>query len=363
MDILLVKLSSLGDVIQTMPVVQDLLRQVPGANIDWVVEEAFAPLVQRVEGLRQVIPMAERRWRKTRFEAATRMERKNFLQQLQSRPYDVVIDFQGLIKSALVARQAKLKPGGFSASYANKSEACGYEWPVRFMVNKPVPMARRVHAVARYRALAAGALGYVVAGLPVYRWVVAPDSVKPGDQHGQNPTIVFAHGTTRPDNEWPQADWIALGQKFTAQGYQVALPQANDAEQLLCNHVAEALGPACSIWPRMPLAPLMDAMASCRGVVGVDSGLSHMAVGLNLPHVQIFSQDRAWRAGPVGQAHQLAVGGAQAPGMDAVWQAWQSVEPPSGQQPPSEPKAPAAVSGPALQPTMEPSSKQAASNA
>lgn len=323
MDILLVKLSSLGDVVQTMPVVPDLLQQFPGCHIDWVVEEAFAPLVQRVLGLCRVIPMAGRRWRKTWWDAATQAERKTFLSQLQAQPYDAVIDFQGLIKSALVARQANLKPGGLQATYANKSEACGYEWPVRFMVDKPVPMPRRIHAVARYRALAAGALGYEVVGPPVYQLTTAPGFE---GRVPQGHKIVFAHGTTRPDNEWPQAHWIALGQKFIAQGFQIALPHASDVEQGLCENIAQALGPACAIWPRMALAPLMDAMATCNGVVGVDSGLSHLAVALDLPHLQIFSQDRAWRAGPVGHAHQVAVGGATAPGVGMVWQAWLQVQ-------------------------------------
>ena len=323
MDILLVKLSSLGDVIQTMPVVHDLLQQFPGCHIDWVVEEAFAPLVQRVQGLRNVVPMAGRRWRKTRFNAATQAERKTYLTHLQAQRYDAVIDFQGLVKSALVARKARLKPAGFRATYGNKSEACGYEWPVRWMVNKPVPMARRIHAVARYRALAAGALGYEVAGLPVYQLSTARAFEALAPQANQ---IVFAHGTTRPDNEWPQSHWIELGQKLIAKGFQIALPQASDAEQLRCENIAQALGPACTVWPRMPLAQLMDAMAACGGVVGVDSGLSHLAVALNLPHVQIFSQDRAWRAGPQGQAHQVAVGGGSAPDVAAVWQAWCTVQ-------------------------------------
>lgn len=324
MDVLLVKLSSLGDVVQTMPVVHDLLQQFPGAHLDWVVEEAFAALVQRVQGLRTVIPMAERRWRNSGSAPATRHERSLFEAQLQSQTYDVVIDFQGLIKSALVARLAKLKVGGFRATYANKSEACGYEWPVRFMVNKAVPMPRRIHAVARYRALAAGVLAYTMVGLPIY------GLKQPGVQEWQaaaSHTVVFAHGTTRPDNEWPLAHWIELGHHLIAQGFQIALPQANAAENLLCEAIAQTLGPeACTVWPRMPLAQLLDAMAACCGVVGVDSGLSHMAVALNLPHVQIFSQDRAWRAGPVGQAHQVAVGGASAPEVATVWQAWCTVQ-------------------------------------
>ena len=103
MKVLLVKLSSLGDVIQTMPVVNDVLTALPDAQIDWVVEEAFAPLVGRVQGLRRVLPIGQRRWRKSFFQAETRAERRAFAAHLQTHTYDAVIDFQGLIKSALVA--------------------------------------------------------------------------------------------------------------------------------------------------------------------------------------------------------------------------------------------------------------------
>ncbi len=322
MKILLVKLSSLGDVIQTIPVVHDLRLAFPGVVIDWVVEEAFAPLVARVSGVRRVLPIAERRWRKSRWQAATQRERKAFLADLQREAYDAVIDFQGLIKSALVARRARLAPGGFRATYANASDACSYEWPVRWLLDRLVPMPKRIHAVARYRALAAGALAYPPGAVPVYDWLQGEQTPGlPSDAR----TVVLAHGTTRPDNEWPEACWIALGQRLIAQGYRVALPQAGGPELALANRLAAALGPHAQVWPQLTLAQVLDRMAGAVGVVGVDSGLSHMAVALGLPHVQIFSQPRAWRAGPVGQLHQVAVGGDAAPNVDAVWQAWQQV--------------------------------------
>jgi heptosyltransferase-1 len=317
MKVLFVKLSSLGDVIQTIPVVADLKQAFPDVVIDWVVEEAFAPLVERVEGLRRVLPVAGRRWRKSRWSAESRRERRAFVTHLQSESYDAVIDFQGLIKSALVARQARLTPGGFRATYANASEACGYESPVRWMLDRLVPMPRRIHAVARYRALAAGALTYSPSGRATYALNVQPLIV--------GKAVVFAHGTTRPDNEWAQAHWLALGQLLIVQGYSVILPQASGAEQVWSQQLADALGPDAQVWPRLSLAEVMDRMAGTAGVVGVDSGLSHMAVALDLPHVQIFSQPRAWRAGPVDCAWQRAVGGDAPPGVDTVWQAWQEV--------------------------------------
>jgi heptosyltransferase-1 len=317
MNILIVKMSSLGDVIQTMPVVQDLRLQFPEASIDWMVEEAFAPLVDRVQGVRRVLPLAQRRWRKSRWSEATRRERKHFDQHLKQQSYDAVIDFQGLIKSALEARCAHLNPGGFSATYGNRSDACGYEWPVQLLLQRKLPMPTRIHAVARYRLLAGLAMGYEPQGQAVYP--LSRSLTK------ENSTVVFAHGTTRVDNEWQEANWVALGQRLIDAGKRIALPHANATELALVTRIANTLGDRAEIWPRGNLSEVMDRMAATGGVVGVDSGLSHMAVSLDLPHVQIFSQPRAWRAGPVGCSHQVAVGGDQVPHVNAVWQAWQTV--------------------------------------
>ncbi|WP_395667529.1 lipopolysaccharide heptosyltransferase I [Rhodoferax sp.] len=317
MKVLIVKLSSLGDVVQTMPVVHDVQQHFAAAEIDWVVEEAFAPLVQRQAGVRRVLPIAERRWRKSRWSAATQRERAAFDAALRSEAYDAVIDFQGLIKSALVARRARRTTGGFSATYANASDACSYEWPVRYLLQRTLPMPRRIHAVARYRLLAARALGFESHGAPVYDLHATPTEPLR--------SVVLAHGTTRADNEWPEDQWLALAERLVSQGFRIGLPQSNDTELALVTRIAHNLRGHADVWPRMALPQVLDAMAASSGVIGVDSGLSHLAVALNLPHVQIFSQPRAWRAGPVGQPHQLAVGGESAPDVEAVWAAWQAV--------------------------------------
>ncbi|HSW17046.1 MAG TPA: lipopolysaccharide heptosyltransferase I [Ramlibacter sp.] len=320
MRILVVKLSSLGDVVQTLPVLHDLCDRFPQARIDWVVEEAFAPLVRRAPQVDRVLAVAQRRWRRARFAPATRAERRAFAGELRSVAYDVVIDFQGLIKSAWVARQARLAPGGFSATFGNASELCGYEWPVRLLLQRAVPMPRRIHAVARTRLLAARALGYDAPGFietpPTYPWALgAPE---------QPPQVVLAHGTTRADNEWPQAEWVGLARRLAQAGFEVLVPQASAAEENLARAIAEAVGPAARVLPRMGLPALLGVMERASGLVGVDSGVAHMGVALDLPVVEIFSQPRAWRAGPVGKPHQASVGGDAAPALDEVWAAWQA---------------------------------------
>lgn len=320
MRLLIVKLSSLGDVIQTLPALHDMRQARPGATFDWVVEEAFAPLLQAtVPGLARVIPIAQRRWRKTPFSETVRAERARFSQLLQSEAYDAVIDFQGLIKSAVIARRAKLAPGGWRATYGNGSEDCGWEWPVRFMVQKPQPMPPRIHSLQRYRRLAALALGYA----PREDGICYDElSVQPSNP---DHSVMLVHGTTRADNEWPLASWAEIGRNLVSQGHPVSVPQASATEAEFARQLCEAIGPGATVLPRMGLPALAQQMAGCVGVIGVDSGLSHMAVALNLPHVQIFSQPRIWRAGPLGSPYQVAVGGAQAPEVDTVWEAWQSV--------------------------------------
>ncbi len=318
MKVLIVKLSSLGDVIQTLPVIEDMKACLPGVTIDWVVEEAFADLVKQAQGLTRVIPCAERRWRKTPFKRETRQEWARFWQTLREVSYDAVIDFQGLMKSARVARGARLTSAGFTATYANKSDLCAYEWPVKWMLQKTVPMEKKIHAVARYRALAARALGYEATGVlqdrPTYPLVAAAHALREG--------IMLAHGTTRLDNEWPFESWLQLGQRLIQQGEVVLLPQANDREADFVQRLAQALGAHAHVLPRMTLPQVLSHMANCRAVVSVDSGLGHLAVALNLPVVQLFSQPRIERAGPVGAAHQRAVGGDHVPSVEEAWDAY-----------------------------------------
>jgi heptosyltransferase-1 len=324
MRVLVVKLSSLGDVIQTLPVVQDIRRAHPSAAVDWVVEEGFADLLQSVPGLERVLVCAQRRWRKARWSAGVRAERAAFRGQLREQAYDAVIDCQGLIKSALVARQARLAPGGFTATFGNASEMCSYEWPVKWLLARKLPMPWQVHAVQRTRVLAASALGYdqapFMAEPPLYPFApLAPLHERQG--------VWLCHGTTRVDNEWPLDHWQELGQRLIDAGHTVCIPQASDKEATWAAELAQRLGDQAQVLPRLRLSALWPRMAQARGVVSVDSGLGHLAVALDMPVVQLFSQPRIRRAGPLGRAHQCAVGGDHVPAVDEAWQAWMRCTP------------------------------------
>jgi len=315
--VLIVKLSSLGDVVHTMPAVQDLREAFPEARIDWVVERGFAPLVARCEGVARVIPCDLRKWRKSPLARATRQEWRAFRSDLHAEPYDAVIDLQGLTKSALIAHMARLAPQGRRYAMANRTEGSSYEAPTRWVADVAVPVDPASHAVHRGRALCAQVFGYPLLGPPRFGLGRA------GAVRGN--TVVLIHGTSRKDKCWPEDHWIALGRRLLAQGHGLGLPHGSDAERASSQRIARALGPQAEVWPRLSLDALTERMARCAGAIGVDSGLSHIAVALDLPHVQVYNFDTAWRTGPLDAVRQRSVFASPTPGVDAVWAAWQAV--------------------------------------
>lgn len=318
MRVLIVKLSSLGDVVHAMPVVHDIRSVYPGAQVDWVVEPGFAPLVRRVQGVNEVIECAQRRWRKAWWTSAVRAEWRAFRERLAAQRYDAVLDLQGLTKSALVARMAH----GPSYGLANRTEGSSYELPVRWLIDQTITIEPRIHALDRSRVLAARALNYTVHGAPRFG---LQSQAEPRSQR----TVVFVHGSSRDDKLWPEEDWVELGQRMKSSGFSVALPHAGEAERARAQRIAQALGSGhAEVWPAMSLDALVDRMGATSGVIGVDSGLSHIAVALNLPHVQLYNFPTAWRTGPLqahGHQHQVSLERQPTPEVDLVWATWQVV--------------------------------------
>ena len=330
MKILIVKLSSLGDVVHAMPAVQDIRRAYPQAQIDWVVERGFAPLVRRCAGVGRVVECELRRWRKSPLSKQTRLAWRAFKTDLQREHYDAVIDLQGLSKSALVSWLARLAPQGRRYGLANQTEGSGFEAPARWVADVAVSLPPHIHAVTRSRELCARALGYAIPGIQSFGLLAHADkaqaaikSVAPAASSARG-VVALVHGTSRADKQWPLAAWHALGQRLNASGYAVALPHGSDEEQTTAQNIARGLVSA-TVWPRLGLDALTDALAACAGVIGVDSGLSHMAVALDVPHVQIYNFDTAWRTGPQDTIRQVSVYEHPVPDVDAVWQAWLGV--------------------------------------
>ena len=335
MKVLIVKLSSLGDVVHAMPAVQDMVREVPGVQIDWVVERGFMPLVRRCRGVHRVIASDLRNWRKAPFATETRHAWRLFKAELQQDRYDAVIDLQGLSKSALVSWLAHLKAGGKRYGLANQTEGSSFEAPARWVAHKAIKMPAHCHAVTRSRELCAQALAYTLPfdvsfGLLAHADKAFPAIKNIAFKRGLRGMIALVHGTSRADKQWPLAHWRDLAQRLNEAGFGVALPQGNTAEAQMSQAIAQDLAHA-QVWPSLALDALTDALGTCSGVIGVDSGLSHIAVALDLPHVQIYNFDTAWRTGPLAPpghanpARQCRVFAQPTPSVDEVWQAWTGV--------------------------------------
>ena len=314
MRVLLVKLSSLGDVIHTLPVVHDLHQAFPGIEIDWVVEPSFASVLQMHPGLRRIVPCALREWRRARFNATARAQMRAFWSLLRQESYDAVFDLQGLSKSALVARVAKLSPQGVRFAMANRTLGSSYEPLTRWLAQQSIALNPRLHALQRARQLCAQALHYNLPGVSSYGLVVSRANARahtsaaasPGFPQTLERRVAFLMGTSRSDKTWPLSHWVELGERFNASGFEVCFVHGSQSELEQCERVAAQLVRA-TIWPRSTLIELAQGLMQAVGAVGVDSGLSHLSVALDLVHVQIYRFDTAWRTGPLDCAYQRSV--------------------------------------------------------
>lgn len=266
--ILFVKTSSLGDVVHNCPAVSDVARALPGARIDWMVEEPFAALAAMHGAVRRVIPVAVRRWRAALWRPAVWSEIGAWRRALRAERYDAVIDTQSLVKSALLAACARGERHGMDRASAREPFAARF-----YRVRHAVP--RALHAVERNRLLAAAALGLEVQGSIDYG-LRAPAAEKSSQ-------VVLLTMTSRDDKLWPEARWIELAR---ALGAPAVLPWGTEAERARAQRIAAAVG--ATVAERMSLEELARLFAGARAVVGLDTGLTHLAAALGTPTVGIY---------------------------------------------------------------------------
>lgn len=279
MRVLIVKTSSMGDVLHTLPALTDAMQAIPGIRFDWVVEEGFAQIPGWHAAVDRVIPVAIRRWRKAWFSAPVRAERQGFRDAVRSRQYDAVIDAQGLVKSAaLVTRLARGVKHGMDWHSAREPLAS-------LFYNRRHAIAKAQHAVERTRELFASSLGYT-----------RPQTQ--GDygisQHFLNNLnsntgnyAVFLHATTRDDKHWPEENWRALIGLLKDSGLRIKLPWGAPHEEARARRLAEGFD-YVDVLPRMNLESVAQVLAGAKFVVSVDTGLSHLTAALDRPNVTLY---------------------------------------------------------------------------
>lgn len=275
-NILLIKTSSLGDVVHNLPVVSDIRARFPSARIDWVVEEAYRDIVGMHPGVRRAIPVALRRWRGNVLKPAHWREFGQFRHALAGMRYDCVIDTQGLIKSALLARAASGTRHGYAGSSAREPLAAKFYDVVHVV-------SRDLHAVVRNRRLAALVLGYELPATLDYG-ITVPSGVGPIEP---GPYCVLLHATSRAGKLWPEPAWERLGGELARQGYALMLPWGDAAERARSERIALAL-PTAVVPPALGILGMAGLLAGAQAVIGVDTGLTHLAAALGRPVVALY---------------------------------------------------------------------------
>ena len=279
MRVLIVKTSSMGDVLHTLPALTDAMRAIPGIRFDWVVEEGFAQIPAWHAAVEHVLPVAIRRWRKAWFSAPVKAERRAFRNALRAVKYDAVIDAQGLIKSAaLVTRLARGDKHGMDWRSAREPLASLF-YRHRHHIEK------QQHAVERTRELFAKSLGYAK---PQTKgdYAIAQHFLQnlPADAGSY---LVFLHATTRDDKHWPENHWRELIALLGPTGLRIKLPWGAAHEEARAKRLADGVE-YVDVLPRMSLEQVAHVLAGARAVVSVDTGLSHLTAALDRPNVTLY---------------------------------------------------------------------------
>ncbi|NYT84310.1 lipopolysaccharide heptosyltransferase I [Pollutimonas harenae] len=292
--ILIVRTSSLGDLVHMLPAISDIAQHVPGAQIDWVVEESFAEIPGWHPAVHEVIPVAHRRWRKHWWAQQTRNERAALRKNLGARQYDVVLDMQALMKSVWLVRQTHGKRHGLDRKSAREPLA-SFFYDVKHTVKFWQP------AVTRQRELAAAAFGYQYEGEADF----GLDSITDGVQ--VEPYAVIMPSASRDDKLWPEEDWQKVFTRLHEHNLDLKLLSGSPAETERARQLVEG-NPRAQVLPRMSLTDVAKVLAAARMMVGLDSGLTHLSAGLGRPTIGLYKASTPVRTPLEGPAYTASLG-------------------------------------------------------
>jgi len=303
-NILLVKLSSLGDVLHNLPIVWDLRVRLPNARIDWAVEEGYVHLLEpllsrgKFKGIDRIIPFGLRRWKKNLFKLDTWKQFFSFKAQLQLVQYDYVIETQGLLKSALVCALADKTQGAVVAGLANATQYSGYEPIARWFYNRSVQVPTDCHAVDRSRRVMCSALNWPLisrTSAPAFYLESLSQELTEKNIAGlKKPYVLCFHSTAREAKRWSNKNWIVLGQELASRGYQVVLPWGNPSERVVSERLAQEIVDAL-VPQNFSIEDAFSVIANAALTIGVDTGLTHLAAVLGKPTVEIYCDSPRWK--------------------------------------------------------------------
>lgn len=306
MRVLIVKTSSMGDVVHALPAVSDMQRALPGVQVDWLVEAPFAAIPRLHAGVRRVLPLAWRKWRKHLLAPDTRAAIARLRADLKREPYDAVLDLQGLLKSVLWGLQARGPLLGYDAASIREPIAA-------LFYRRKAAVSRELQAVERNRRLAAAHLGYAMPP-------TAPDfGIAPpaGSWAAPGPSAALIPCASRPEKLWPEADWTVLGQRLQRAGLTPVVVWGSDEERQRAQRIAQGCGGL--VPPFLSVADTAAVLGAARQIVGLDTGFSHLGAAFGAPTIGIYCDHEPGLAGITGPGRVASLGGkGQVPTLAAV---------------------------------------------
>ena len=306
MKILIVKTSSMGDVVHTMPAISDIVRHHPDAKIDWLVEASFASLPGMHPAVRNVIPISWRQWRKKLFAADNRAAISAARAAIRAERYDLILDLQGLLKSALWAMQARGPRAGFDAASARESLAA-------LLYARRANVDKTLHAIERSRRLAAAHLGYQIEGAPRFGLTAPIGGWMPSTPR----YAVLIAGASRPEKLWPETSWRAIAAALRGQGFAIVWLWGSLDERMRCQRLAGAAGG--EVPPFLTVKDASAVLARASICVGLDTGFTHIAAAFGVNTLGIYCDHEPGLVGIVGSGKVVSIGGrGQVPPVDQV---------------------------------------------
>lgn len=290
MRVLIVRLSSMGDLVQTLPALSDAAIAYPSIRFDWAVDESFAQVPTWHRNVERVLPSAFRRWGKNIL--ASRAEMRSFLRQLRSNEYDAIVDVQGEWKSATIARLARGRTFGYDAPSV-------HEWGAHRLYRRRFSVPKGIHSIKRMRRLLSLALDYSydessidygidAARVPEYRLTTT------------RPYAVLIHSTSWESKNWPEEYWTELRRLITQAGYQTVLAWGNEFERRRAERIAEG-DELTTVLPPLSISEKASIISRASFTVGLDTGLTHIAAAFDVPSVSIYGATDPALVGATGK--------------------------------------------------------------
>lgn len=292
MKVLVVKTTSMGDVIHTLPALTDAGTHIPDIRFDWVVEHTFSEIPALHPLVDRIIPVRMRQWRHHWLRSLRSESWKQFKKAIQAQRYDLVLDAQGLMKSALLAKLAGGPRAGLDWQSAREPLAS-------LVYQKKYAIAKNQHAILRVRQLFAQALSYSIDPLQINYGLSQIECTLSAPHY-----VVFLHGTTWVTKHWPKAYWCDLAQRLVAQGFTIRIPYGNAQEQARALEIQTVAPAAIEVLPKMGLTELAGILQAALAVVAVDTGLGHLAAALDVPTISLYGPTDPKKIGTQGQGQR-----------------------------------------------------------